>query len=98
VLFRSLDDGGSFGGSTSEHAGASRGTHTTRKSAKSCQRYRSCSHAPTDSQAGRRRFDPGRPLSRVRAVSAPDTKEPRADGGSLVALDRVVGALARPYD
>jgi len=32
---KQLDDGGSFGGSPSEHAGASRGTHTTTKSAKS---------------------------------------------------------------
>jgi hypothetical protein len=32
---KQLDDGGSFGGSTSEHAGASRGTHSANKSAKS---------------------------------------------------------------
>jgi len=32
---KQLDDGGSFGGSPSEHAGAPRGTHPANKSAKS---------------------------------------------------------------
>ena len=57
-----------LGGSTSGHWRASRGTHTANKSPKSQKRSTSCLRSGTDSQAGRRRFDPGRPLS-LRAVT-----------------------------
>jgi len=65
---KELDDGGSFGGSMSGHARAPRGTHTASTPRNPSNGPTSCLHAPTASQAGRRRFDPGRPLS-LRAVT-----------------------------
>ena len=65
---KELDDGGSFGGSMSGHARAPRGTHTASRPRNPSNGPTSCLHAPTASQAGRRRFDPGRPLS-LRAVT-----------------------------